>query len=71
MPRGRKKTTNWNQRRINPVISIRISRELDAHFAVVRYESGDVNRSIAISRILTYLLKPQSIETTKAIIQAG
>jgi metal-responsive CopG/Arc/MetJ family transcriptional regulator len=68
MPRGRPKT-NWNKRSTRPVISVRLSRELDEQFTALRYEAGDINRSDAIKKILEYLLKPSSISTTKAIIQ--
>ena len=52
-----------------PVISIRISRELDAQFKAICFEAGEIERSVAINRILQYLTQPQSIETTKSIIQ--
>ena len=71
MARGRPRTTIWNKRTSNPIISIRIPRELDEHCTAVRYEAGNIDRSTAIFRILSYLLRPGSIETTKAIIQDG
>ena len=54
-----------------PVFSVRISRELISQLKAVCYEAGEIEQSIAIERILAYLLKPASIETTKAIISSG
>ena len=64
-----KKTYQQNTPR--PVFSVRISRDLISQLKAVCYEAGEVEQSAAIERILTYLLKPASIETTKAIISSG
>jgi hypothetical protein len=67
---GRNKILNKNQRVTRPVKSMRIDRELSATFQAICIESGNIEFSTAIERILRYLIKPTSIETTKAIIQA-
>lgn len=70
--RGRpklEKNINKNSKIDNPVISFRCPRELDLTFTAIRLEAGNIDRQTALVRIITYLTKPQSIETTKAIIQ--
>jgi hypothetical protein len=52
-----------------PVISLRINPDVLGTFKAICIEAGDIDRSKAIERILNYLCKPTSIETTKAIIQ--
>lgn len=52
-----------------PVISLRMNPEVLITFKAICLEAGGIDRSKAIERILFYLCKPSSIETTKAIIQ--
>jgi antitoxin component of RelBE/YafQ-DinJ toxin-antitoxin module len=65
----KEKDKSKNKTMKRPVISLRIDPEVLATFKAICVEAGDIDRSKAIERILHYLVKPTSIETTKAIIQ--
>jgi hypothetical protein len=51
------------------VVTLRIPAETLAQFKAVCYEAGNISRTVAINRILDYLLLPTSISTAKSIIQ--
>lgn len=63
------KIKSKNKTMKRPVISLRIDPDVLGTFKAICIEAGDIDRSKAIERILYYLCKPTSIETTKAIIQ--
>ena len=63
-----KDSISRNAKSDRTVVSVRISNEIMSTFTALCLEAGITNRSQAFENILAYLVKPTSIETTKAII---
>lgn len=64
-----KKILNRNSMAKMPIVSIRLDREILDTLRAVCFEAGEIEHSVAIQRMLKFLLRPDNLKSTKGIIQ--